>query len=264
MAPYSLGVSTYTPHQIDVVYRVMALGAVTTRRLVAEYGPRVNWQRLVEGGYLREYHTVYGSVIGLGPTTYGARAENPDVAELQEAAYLTGPTTVADRAYQQDALSLMREQGYHLVGAEHKRTGKYVGSKTAAQWTRLRLRVPDLEMEGLEDHWGRVRLPAQWTPTQHALGHPYLYASVASGGIKLPRVRALLRQHRMDIHTWRSPLIVVVPDEGDLRAYVRGREARRRREHAEHRRLALHVGDPPYYPEITLVVLPRPGRSSVR
>lgn len=247
---------------MDVLSRVITLGAVTTRRLISQYGPRANWQRLVEGGYLREYHTVYGSVMGLGPVMYSARAKNTDVAELQEIAYLTGPTTVADRAYQQDALHLMQERGYHLVEAEHKRTGKYVGAQVAAQWTRLRLRLPDLEMEDLTYHWGRVRLPAQWTPTQHALGHPYLYASIASGGIKLPRVRALLRQHRTDIHTWRCPLIVVVPDEGDLRAFVRAHEARRRREHAEHRRRALHVGDPPYYPEITLVVLPRPGRST--
>ncbi|WP_216322903.1 hypothetical protein [Deinococcus aestuarii] len=244
-----------------VLAKVLQAGALTTRRVIAEHGPKPNWSRLLREGYLREVHTPYGAVLAVTPRAHGLNAEKQVVPD---APYLTGPSAVADRAYQLDALALLEAEGYTLHRHEYKRSGK-VGYQagTTSQIVRTVLRVPPAYAARLKDTESyfasgryfvrRVLEPEadQWGIFGEVLGYPSLYASIGGGGIGLPRVRTLLRRHHLDIDNWRHPLILAVPEEGQLRSLLRVLEAERAQ--ANPRNVSS------LYPRVRLLILPRPA-----
>lgn len=243
-----------TQLEIQVLESVMKAGALTVRRVIARHGPKPNWQGLLKVGLLREYQTAYGAVLA---GTRVAHQFNRHSNLIGHAPYLTGPASVVDRAYQMDALALLEAEGYTVGRHEYKRSGK-VGYKagTTSQIVRTVLRVsPKIEAQ-LRQDWDFMSAPRQtpWGIYAEALGYPSLYASISSGGLKLPRLRALYRQHRLHIHEWRHPLLLAVPEEGKMRAYIRSLEAERARIEASLRFEKLLFP----YPLIRLIILPVP------
>lgn len=156
-----------------------------------------------------------------------------------------------------DALALLEAEGYTVGRHEYKRSGK-VGHQTGttSQIVRTVLRVPPSVEGQLEHDWGFVYAPRKtsWGIYPEVLGYPSLYASISSGGLKLPRLRVLYRQHHLDIHEWRHPLLLAVPEEGQMRAYIRSLEAERARLEASIRSRRLLFP----YPLIRLITLPAP------
>ncbi|WP_216325967.1 hypothetical protein [Deinococcus aestuarii] len=243
-----------------VLAKVLQAGALTTRRVIAEHGPKPNWSRLLREGYLREVHTPYGAVLAVTPRAHGLNAEQQIVPD---APYLTGPSAVADRAYQLDALALLEAEGYTLDRHEYKRSGK-VGYQagTTSQIVRTVVRVPPAYAARLKDtesyfvRGHRIEREVlepkadQWGSFEEMLGYPSLYASIGGGGIGLSRMRTLYRRHENDIHSWRHPLILAVPEEGQLRTFLRALEVERARTN--------DGGVSSHYPRVRLLILPRP------
>lgn len=240
---------------------VVNAGALTTRRIIAKYGPKPNWQALIRQKYLKEYQTDYGAVLALGSYTRAYFRNNP---QRKHYPYIAGPNAVADRAYQNDALKILTDQGYVLHHHEYKRAGAVgqaakQGRETTDQIVRSVVQVPPAQLAMLRDTWGDegTYQADQWGIYPQQVGYPTLYASISSGGIKLPKLKALLKQPSQDIHRWRTPLLIAVPEEGNLRAYIRAEEARERRtiEQMVQQRL---IPDKPSYSLIQLLILPLP------
>ncbi|BDP44824.1 hypothetical protein DAETH_47930 (plasmid) [Deinococcus aetherius] len=240
----------------EVLSKVFQAGALTTRRVTREHGPKPNWSRLLERGYLREVHTVYGPVLAATPLTRQLSAQQ---GVLLDAPYLAGPSAIADRAYQMDALALLAVEGYTLHRHEYRRsTGVGLGAGRTSQILLTVLRVPPRIEAQLSQDWGFVYAPKPdaWDIHPEVLGYPNLYASISGRGIRLPRLRTLYRRHRFDIHVWRHPLLVAVPEEDSMRAFVRALEAER----DELERTVPSPHPPPRfpYPLVRFILLPVP------
>lgn len=194
--------------------------ALTTRRLEKLCGPKSAWERLLSEKWLRPYETNYGQIIGLD-----REGRHELQARGRYVPYLHGPGAVLDRAYQNDAIAHLTQAGYTVVDRAMKRaTG--VGRQDAVTTDQVVyhvLRVPDEKLSVIQSH---ERLPIQYPginakykpPTP---GHPYLYASLSKGGLGLSQVRRLWKKHENDVTVWKSPLLLAVPDEVELRSFIR-------------------------------------------
>ncbi|WP_161882797.1 hypothetical protein [Deinococcus alpinitundrae] len=236
-----------------VLNAVSAAGALTSRRVRSEFGPRPNWCRLITDGLLSETQTLYGAVLAATPRAHrlGRELGSPRFP------YLTGPATVADRAYLNDALALLEAEGYTVERHGYKRAAGLAHQGTHTdQIVHTVLRVPKSVAGQLAHDWGWVYdFKVRWDGSyDQQLGYPRLYSSVGSGGIGLGRLKGLYRRHRLDIHVWRHPMLVVVPDRDRARAYLRRLEAERRLN------AAWHPPTGPRFPYdlVRLVVLPLP------
>lgn len=255
LAPYPAGV-TWTITEKRVFKGVFDSAARTTRSLIAEYGPKPNWARLLSAGWIQEWHTVYGPVVTLGPE---ARAEVRAHSSWPQSVCLNTPSGAADRAYQMDAVELLLREGYRVVDHVYKRAGG-VGGAAPTHIVAVRLRVPDQRMEALQERWpgGQPYARDHTGLAPEVLGHPLLYATVSGGGIRVPRLKALLKKHAEHIDEWRHPLLVAVPEEGNLRAYLRAHEAKQNEvKDGIQRRDRWYKR--PTYPHVRLIVLPRPN-----
>jgi len=250
-----------TECQKKVFNTVLKTGALTSRRITAQYGPKPNWQALILQKYLTEYQTDYGAVLALGSRARTYLRENPQRTHYP---YIAGPSTVADRAYQNDALKVLTDQGYQVHHHDYKRAGAVgqaarQGRDTTDQILRTVMQLPPARLAMLQGTWGDegIYRADQWGIYPQVVGYPLVYASIANGGIKLPKLKALFKRHLRDIHCWRTPLLIAVPEEGNLRAYIRAEETRNRRELEEGMK-AGRLRDLPIYSLIKLIILPLP------
>lgn len=234
-------------------------GALTTRHVIQRFGPKPNWQLLLDHHWLKEYQTPYGPVIALN-----VKGRELAQEKLVHVPYVAGPASVADRAYQNDALEVLTARGYTLHHHDYKKAGRVgkaaqEGRPFTDQILRSVVQVPPEQMRTLVIHWGPgvAYQPERGGSHTRAVGHPFLYASISSGGIKLIKLRALYQKHKAAIDSWRTPLLIAVPQEGDLRAFVRAVEAQHRRklEKPERERRSW---DCPAYSCIELIILPVP------
>lgn len=246
----------------------MTQGAMTTRRIYREYGPRPTWEFLVHEKYLKVAHTPYGPVVAA--TKKGHKwAEEKWQCRMP---YVDAASHMANRAYLMDALEIIRSQGYTLHHHVYKPAGK-VGSAARSgrpvtdQITRTVVSVPEPELRRLKAIFGvdDRRNPLQqdrlgrWS---EAVGHPSLYATISNGGISLNGVKALLREHKEHLKVWHTPLIIVTPNEALLRPLVRSINGRYRHQqetlNAKVNRPGLPPPNLPIHELVTLIDLPCP------
>ncbi|OWL98966.1 hypothetical protein CBQ26_00470 [Deinococcus indicus] len=218
--------------------------ALTSRRITATYGPRVNWGGLLTRGAIREVRTTYGPVLTLTDS------------ELQRAGIqyrLRGPASLADRAYMMDAVQLLQKLGYEWVEWNYK---AYRDQGLTGHITSAYMRVPEEEYWPLQNRYTGNRRTREDGTRLEMLGEPRLYARCSGGGIKVTEARGLLKLHGTHIAGyWHSPLLLVVPEEtAALRAYVR-----RVNEDARDRRQRGNCPDAPFHPVITVFTLPLPS-----
>jgi hypothetical protein len=201
-----------TPSEQRLLDLLSYIGPLTTRRIIRG-NPKPNWMRLLTRRIVVEHHTAYGRVIAPSRATYDAYRQAGKVMP-----YLLAPGSAADRAFQSDAIKLLQTQGYQVSRAEYKGSRHRNGKKTS-QVLYFEMRTP----QAVRGSWKSPTFHHFW---EHARGYPYLYASVANGGIKISQLRALVHKHHMHQITWHHPLIIAVPDAGPLRAYHRQIEAK--------------------------------------
>lgn len=215
------------PLPASVLGAVRHLGAVTTRRLIRDHGPRAAWEELIAEGWLSEYESVHGPLIGLG-----SRARQYYSDQGLHAPYLTGPSAVLDRAYQQDALEAVMDAGYEVMRPVYKRvTGIHRNGRThTSQIIRHILREPGCREPELYQE-------AQEYKQAQVKGHPSLYATIAGGGLTEQRLQRLIDRHRDDVTSiWNSPLLIAVPNPPLLRSTIRRVNAQRAADVDEHER----------------------------
>ncbi|GAA5514945.1 hypothetical protein Dcar01_03709 [Deinococcus carri] len=251
----------------QVFWGVAQAGALTTRRVISTYGPKPNWDHLLEKKLLREVQTNYGAVLTLGQTARAAFHLTPPPREMGYIPYVAGPNAVADRAYLLDAIALLEARGYKVAYHVYKRAGKVGGAarrgvKVTDQIVRTVMRAPETKMSRLQALYGKGEPPPlyyQLGKTPEVLGHVSLYATISSAGIKLAQLRRLYKRHERDLDKWHGPLLIAVPEEGDLGGYVRLVEAQYR---ANIERLVKEGLTPerPIQPRIKLLTLPLPER----
>lgn len=255
----------------DLIDTLNNQGALTTRRLVQEVGPKMHWHRLIDCGVIREYQTVYGPVIAY---TQRGREQIQDQAE-RYLPYLLGPGAIADRAYQMDAVRLLGDRGYRIDRVVYKTRNSKLPDRadeqeTTDQISYLVMRQPEDEQRRLNALWPgfarpvneRIK-PDMWGNYPEALGRPRLYASISGGGTSSGWIRTWFRKksNALLISDWHCPLLVAVPDDQHLRSILRQNalkqlEARRMLE-------ADRSWDPAWavrmdYPDLELVILPLP------
>ena len=231
------------------------LGGVTSRRTQQVQGPRPNWHRLIRENYVREYSTVYGKVLGL-------TAKGRAVFKDQNFPYLASPSTVVDRAYLNDALSILLGEGYKVAYVEHQRASPKQGGglhrtpATTDVIVRTTLRVPErladqiyadtrYEVKPLEFVGGRNGVPVS------QLGYPYLYASIRNGGITPAALKRLHKLHRFDIDQWHHPLLLAVPDPKEFHRLLRKLEIEYTQDSPSHYRFG--------FSRVRLIRLPCPA-----
>ncbi|MBB5235526.1 hypothetical protein [Deinococcus budaensis] len=230
-------------------------GAVTAGRLTEQLGTRTPWRRLVTAGLLKACRTQRLGVV-LGLTDRGARAYTELSGE--PAPYVRAPGSLTDRAFQVEALSALKAEGYRLVQADRKLGGGVRGGAPTDLFVRFHLRVPEAQMEALEAYWGEGRPFGKGETYQAVLGHPVLYASLSGNGIQVSGARKLLSQHAGHITEWRYPLLIAVPEETrEMRAYLRRVEAEDRARWGRYAASRTRA-DQPYIPPVRLLVVSPP------
>lgn len=219
--------SELTMLQAKVLEHCVKAGAVTTRSVIAQWGPKPNWSKLIDHKFLRAVDTIYGEVIGIGEVSRARVSEFPK--ELQNLPYLVSASALADRAYQQDAFTALQQEGYTIYEHHYKRASlnrhRGSGHSSTAQIISTCLRVSKIEAELMELRWRqRVRHPKEIVGVERdmlRLGYPHLYATISGGGPSKQRVEALYRQAKEWSGDWRSPLLIVVPDLNQHRDVLR-------------------------------------------
>lgn len=216
----------------QVFYEVARHGALSVRRLEQTYGDPAQWQIALRTRYLTQQQTVYGPVLTLGPE---ARRTAGTAAVDFTIPYIAGPSSAADRAYQMDAVQHLEREGYSVARHIYKRAGAVGeaarrGRRTTDQIVATVMRLPEEQLRPLEARF--LRSDRAYRPGADGLyperpGYPHLYATISHGGIRLPRLRKLLDKHKQHrTMYWHSPLLIAVPEEGNLRAYLRQLDAR--------------------------------------
>lgn len=248
------------------VFRAVAeAGALTMRRVIAELGPLPNWSVLIDSQYLRRVDTVYGSVLGCGPV--GREAVRTGHEEgLEALPYLTGASSLADRAYQNDAFQALFREGYTLGHHLYKTASPMITGHRGSDrpWTHqilsTCLRVPDTEAELISLRWGQqVRPPRGVEIHESRLGYPMMYATLSGGNVSRQRVAALYTQARRLSSEWRSPMLVVVPDLTVHRDVLRRVAAEQAADQREARN-SFPRGRLGSYPALRLIEQPLPKR----
>lgn len=218
----ALSYSDLTAVQVAVVQAVRHLGAVTARRLERDHALKAAWEVLIRERWLESHDSVHGELIALG-----GHARTHCTAQNMYAPYLTSPSAVLDRAFQNDALELLVSEGYVVVDAVYKKaTGisrARSGRLVTAQVLHHILRVPNCEPPD-----GYARAPRDMK--ERVRGHPILYATVSGGGMSEQRLLRLLKTHDTAIQAyWRSPLLIALPDPAAVRRVVREANTRQQR-----------------------------------
>lgn len=257
------------PTLYDRVFRnVIAHGALTTRRLIQEHGPKPNWEALIQQGYLQEVPTIYGSVIGLTERgQYHASGGGKWHVE-----YVGSAGHLANRAYLMDALQILNQRGYTLGHHVYKRSGGVGtaarnGLKVTDQIIRTVLRVPEDEMRRLKAEFpvDDQRNPYTMDSFGHwgeAVGYPSLYATISNGGISAARIKSLVgTKHKKHLEIWHTPLIIATPKEAQLLPLVRSINSRYRLKQEEsYRRYSITAK--PIHDLVSLISLAMPGTLS--
>ncbi|MCD0155878.1 MULTISPECIES: hypothetical protein [unclassified Deinococcus] len=221
--------------------------ALTIRTAIDIFGPRPNWQALIQERHLVEVRTVYGAVLGLS----GASHDRLGIKDR-----VTSPSTLCDRAYMNDAVISLRKQGYTPLGGEYKQ-----GKKGGGHITRYRMRVPPEQLAIAHRLAGNRKPYAKHLDGTYTEGpgHPWLYARCSGGGIKLPMLKELLQRHHHDLDAWWSPLIIVVPAEGNIREHLRAIDAAERRNVDDLRDQQIYAAHYMPRPNVHLIVQPLPS-----
>lgn len=242
----------WTEAELTVLVLLRDQGALTTRRVILECGPKRYWQSLLSGGWLNEFYTLYGSVLGLTN-----KSRHYILTRWGRAEYLNAPSTCANRAYEQDAVQLLRAHGYTPISFLLQTVDTGIGKRSRQPAYQV-MQLPLDDLFALEAAWDRSREFNLYGPKSQpaAIGYPYLYASIANGGISLPQLKRLFRKHQRDIMRWRTPLLIAVPDEAPCRDYVRTINARAYDSH--HRYYSCERVYRPPHLHIQLIVLPLP------
>ncbi|MFK7602085.1 hypothetical protein ACI3L1_07710 [Deinococcus sp. SM5_A1] len=248
---------TLTSVQNSVLSIIGVQGALTSRRVIADYGPRPLWHPLLTQGLLREYQTIYGPVVGL--TDAGRQHQ-----QHLNCPYIASPSTAADRAYLNDALSVVVGADYEIEAHDYQQAGGKRRHQllaagqppTTSVIIRTTLRVPERVADNIyRDTHQRVErlhyIGGSYAPAQ--LGYPYLYASIRGGGINLSALKRLYKRHSLDTATWHHPLLLAVPDLQVLQLYIRSLEVNRWPMKSQR---PWPVGFPP----VRLIHLPLPRR----
>ena len=250
----------------EVLWSCIDAGALTTRTIIRLHGAKPNWSRLIDRHYLEPYDTTYGEVMALGDATRDL-IERYYPEEFKKLPYLTGPYSVADRAYLQDALNTLISDGYSFFYHTFKGASPMVAKRRGpdnqrtSQVVSTCLRVPKDEAHLLQRRWGqRVKTMEEITDEDKfvpQLGYPTLYASISGGGLSPRRVRALYNSASKLSTDWRSPMLVVVPDlnlhRDVLRLVSAEQEALRRSD--QDAEPSTHYGS---YPVLRLIEQSRP------
>ncbi len=252
-----------TTLQRNVLCTIGDAGAFTSRRVQASWGPRPNWYALIQQRYLREYQTLYGPVLGLDKKGRQFFAESGITVPC-----LTAPGTVVDRAYHNDALQILLNEGYAVDAHVYQSLGGTLRDRAVAEGktpcsdviVRTILEVPAAVAGRIAlDHQGKYQVtPLEYRPEGppvDQLGHPLLYASIRGGGISLARLKSLYHLHRFDVGHWHHPLLLAVPQTRGLDLYIR---------RLEMQRAASEAGLPCWrsgYPLVLLILLPVPAEA---
>ncbi|MVN88758.1 hypothetical protein GO986_18630 [Deinococcus sp. HMF7620] len=244
--------SEWTKTELAVLHAVRTAAALTSRRVQQDHGPRPNWHRLLENDVLKEVSTVYGPVLTLTERAHDF---------YEHTGRLRGPGSLADRAYMLDAVRMLEQKGYSLMEYDYKR-GPERGT-TTGHITRARMGVPPEELRRIHAYWGPERRQG-YAPSgrrEEQKGEVWLYARCSGGGVQATELRRLLKRHLHDISTWRSPMLIVVPQEvGPLRTFARGHMAKDRALHESMREKRLAgMRDAPYTPDFLIFEQPLPS-----
>ncbi|MFW8627638.1 hypothetical protein [Deinococcus sp. ME38] len=246
---------TRTDTELEILEAIESAGALTSRRIEENFGPRPNWHRLLKDGMLKETKTVYGPALTLS----AAHADRLGIDGR-----LSGAGPIADRAYMNDAVETLVNQGYTWLRFDFKR-GPTLGTHTS-HIVRALMRVPPGDLRRIRAEWPRHAASQDARRPSHSsvdalkgkLGEVYLYARCSGGGIQPPEIRRLLKRHYHDLLEWRSPLLLVVPkDEGALRTFVRGHLAKKEAAHAKFEKTGLSQPHA-HIPDFTLITQPLP------
>ena len=223
-------ITQLTDFESEVFWYCADGGGRTTQSVIKRWGPKPKWSRLIERRYLRTVDTVYGEVLGVADAGRDmVRCEYPE--DFKKLPYLMAPNTLADRAYQQDAITALEQEGYTVHYHTYKTASPLVtrhrgGERPSThQITGTCLRVPETEAQILVLRWNQHVKMSQELSNEDIyapqLGFPSLYATISGGGLSTQRVKALYQQASLQSSDWRSPMLVVVPDLSQHRDVLR-------------------------------------------
>lgn len=201
----------WTDTETQVFWTVAEWCALSSRTIMADGLLKPHWHRLIRDGHLVEQRTDYGPVVALSRQGHALTQDQRPGTPFDR---LEAPSTLAGRAYHNDVLLRLKGEGYIPRAAQYKRASSCIEATHTSQILSQRVEVPREELARLKELWGRGA-----HSTAHLIGRPLLYAY--RHGLSVRRLKALQARHKHDIDRWRHPLIVAVPDEGELRPYVR-------------------------------------------
>lgn len=201
----------WTDTETQVFWGVARWCALFSRTIMADGLLKPHWHRLIEDGHLVEYRTDHGAVVALSRRGHALAR---DLRPGETFDRLGSASTLAGRAYHNEALLHLQDEGYTPLQAQYKGASSCINATHTSQVLSQQVEVPREELDRLTELWGRGA-----PTTAHLIGRPLLYAY--RHGLNVRRLKALQARHKHDVDRWRHPLIIAVPDEGELRPYVR-------------------------------------------
>lgn len=193
---------------------VALAGALSTRRLDRKYGP--GWRVLVDAGMLRVTHTQgYGAVAVVTKKQQETYRYN---GLIDRYPYISGPTSAANRAFQNDLRAHLESRGYRWAKNTFKESG--LRDQPTDVIVSQTFRVPDRLADRLGSVAAQLPESQRWqVPILAARGYPRLYATV---GVTGAQITSWYRREDHHIDTWCHPLLVgVVQETPDIRASIR-------------------------------------------
>ena len=185
------------------LFRAVGLaGAVRRDRLEIEFGSAALTE-ILDRGFLRVVHPLYGPVVTLSPEGYDIYAELTG----HRAERLTRPSTLADRAFQVEAILHLRGTAT-VVGRQLKRASGLASLEDRTHTDQVvAYRVV---LEGTP----QARWAEQGQVAEENLRYcPLLYCRGASGPVTMETVRHLMKTHRGDVTLWGHGPLLLVPHQ---------------------------------------------------
>lgn len=176
----------FTERDGEIMEHLAVAGALTARFLDGQYGP--GWRTLVRRSYLRLIQTrYYGAVVVV---TQRQRRQYARRRLTDHYPYISGPSSAANRAFQNDVLWSLEARGYTWAANQYKMNGR-TGNDTDVIVS-MTVRVPPDAAAHLARQSGPVAAQLPVTHFSQAvvlahLGYPTVYVTVGATGGQIAR-----------------------------------------------------------------------------
>lgn len=205
----------YTQHEQTLLRQLKVTGALSLGRAMELVGHPARWQGLQRGDnpLILSVRTAFDTCLALTPLG----------ASVLQMPHLSGVNSIAGAAFREEAMAHVEAMGYHILGEGERSIGRDDKKRKQKMLKVTQLRVSDARMEQLL-RTGEVDRGASGDLNVPRPGYPQMLVSASARYLTVRHLDYI--KEKWHIPTWRSPLLIVVPCDQALQAWIRREEAK--------------------------------------